>query len=126
MNNTAWFKKYEGDLTTKGIEAEFNPAGDNLVTIEIIGVPKEFQGQGVGSKIMNTLISKADDLGVTLQLRPAASSTHSRAKLIKFYSKFGFIENKGANQNPDLQYMYRLPKKNETFVEKILREANYK
>lgn len=108
------FKQFETTLLRKGFEAEFNPVNNHLVTIEIIGIPKSMQGKGCGSKIMNQLCSMADKFGVMLQLRPAASSTHSRSKLINFYSKFGFIENKGSNKNPTCQYehgMYRLPKK---------------
>jgi len=110
LNNLGWFKQYEQQLTSQGFEAEFNPVNDKLVTIEIIGVPKDKHGQGHGSQIMNNLCNKADELDVVLQLRPAASSTHSRGKLIKFYSKFGFIENKGSNKDENYQYMYRLPK----------------
>lgn len=105
-----WFKQYEHTLTNKGIEAEFNLVNDKLVTIEIIGVPEGQHGEGIGTGIMNTLCKKADELGVVLQLRPAASSTHSRTKLIKFYSKFGFVQNIGSNKNDKYQYMYRLPK----------------
>jgi GNAT superfamily N-acetyltransferase len=110
INNLSWFKQYEQELISQGLEAEFNPVNDNLVTIEIIGVPKDKHGQGHGSQIMKNLCDKADQLGIVLQLRPAASSTHSRGKLIKFYSKFGFVENKSSNMNSDYQYMYRLPK----------------
>jgi len=118
----SFFSNYQQELESQGIEAEFIEVSPKLVTIEIIGIPKKFQGQGLGSKIMNNLISYADKNNIVLQLRPAASSTHSRTKLIKFYSKFGFIENKGQNTNPDYQYMYRLPKKS-SFTEKILKEA---
>jgi len=120
-----WYKKYEKELIDQGFEAEFNIAGDNLITIEIIGVPKEMHGKGYGSIIMNNLINYADKNNIVLQLRPAASSTHSRAKLIHFYSKFGFIENKGKASNDNYQYMYRLPKnaKVDSLVEKILKEV---
>lgn len=109
-SKTNWFKKYEKSLLDQGFEAEFNPVNDETVTIEIIGVPKEKHGQGYGSKIMNQLINYADKSGVILQLRPSASSTHSRSKLINFYNRFGFIENKGENKKDELQYMYRIPK----------------
>lgn len=123
--NLSWYKKYEKELIDQGFEAEFNIAGSNLITIEIIGVPKEMHGKGYGSIIMKNLINYADANGIVLQLRPAASSTHSRAKLINFYKKFGFIENKGKSSNDNYQYMYRLPK-NEmvgNLVEKILKES---
>ena len=118
----SFFSNYQTQLESQGIEAEFIEVSNKLVTIEIIGIPKKLQGQGLGSKIMNNLISYADKNKIVLQLRPAASSTHSRSKLIKFYSKFGFIENKGPNSNPNYQYMYRLPKKS-SLVEKIIKES---
>ena len=89
IDNLNWFKTYEKELTDNGFEAEFI-INDGVVTIEIIGVPKHLHGSGIGTKIMNKLSEKADELGIVLQLRPAASSTHSRKKLINFYSKFGF------------------------------------
>lgn len=106
---TSWFKQYQSSLENRGFEAEFNPVSDNLVTIEIVGIPKQLQGKGYGSKIMISLCSEADKEDIVLQLRPSASSTHSRGKLIKFYSKFGFVENKGDNKKEEYQYMYRLP-----------------
>lgn len=104
-----WYKRFENKLLDQGFEAEFNPVDDSTVTIEIIGIPKEKHGQGYGSKIMNKLTSYADKNDIVLQLRPSASSTHSRSKLINFYQKFGFIENKGKDENEKYQYMYRLP-----------------
>jgi hypothetical protein len=107
-DNLNVFKDYENSLVNDGFEAEFNIENDKLVTIEIIGVPKKLHGQGYGTKIMNHLCSLADSHGVTLQLRPSASSTHSRTKLINFYSKFGFVVNKDLSNG--YQYMYREPK----------------
>lgn len=104
------FREYQNKLDNQGFEAEFNVVNSNLITIEIIGVPKELHGQGYGSKIMNQLCKMANSLNVTLQLRPSASSTHSRTKLIDFYKKFGFVENKDNNLRSEYQYMYRLPK----------------
>jgi Acetyltransferase (GNAT) domain len=120
LENTNPFKQYEQELLTKGFEAEFNPVNDNLVTIEIIGIPKKLHGQGYGTKIMKDLCNLADQKNITLQLRPAASSTHSRTKLIRFYSKFGFVENKGENENPNYQYMYRKP---QGLNEQVINEA---
>lgn len=108
--NIDWFTRYQNELESDGFEAEFNPVNDKLVTIEIIGIPKSLHGHGYGTKIMNQLCTSADNLKIVLQLRPSASSTHSRGKLINFYSKFGFVENKGENLRPEYQYMYRLPK----------------
>lgn len=116
------FKQYEQELLSKGFEAEFNTLNDKLVTIEILGIPKELHGQGLGTQIMTKLCSMADEQGVVLQLRPSSSSTHSRAKLIKFYSNFGFVQNIGLNKNNAYQYMYRLPKSNTNLNEEILTE----
>ena len=105
-----WLKRYERQLLDRGIEAEFIFVSDELVTIEVIGMRKEQQGKGIGSEIMKTLTTFADKFGITLQLRPSASSTHSRTKLIQFYKKFGFVENKEENIHSLYQYMYRLKK----------------
>lgn len=123
-------KQYERELSKNGIILETIPESDNLLTIEIIEVPERLHNQGIGSKIMRNLCNYADKNDIVLQLRPAASSTHSRGRLIKFYSKFGFIINKGENLNDKYQYMYRIPKEEMImqesikFVKKILKEAN--
>lgn len=122
VNRTQVFKNYERKLDSQGFEAEFRIVNDHLVTIQIIGMPKRLQGKGYGSAIMNTLCKLSDQTGITLQLKPAASSTHSRTKLIRFYSHFGFIENKSENQNENYQYMYRFPKKQ--LQEKLLKEKS--
>lgn len=111
INNTQAFKNYEQKLESEGFEVDFRIVSDSLVTIQIVGMPKSMQGKGYGSIIMNNLCKLSDQTGITLQLKPAASSTHSRTKLIRFYSHFGFIENKGENKNDEYQYMYRFPKK---------------
>jgi 2'-5' RNA ligase len=121
--STSSFKQFQSSLIKKGFEAEFNSVNNYLVTIEIIGIPKQLHGKGYGSKIMSTLCEMADRSDTTLQLRPSASSTHSRGKLISFYSKFGFVENKGNNRTDKFQYMYRRPK--HQLVEKILRDTGF-
>lgn len=104
-----WIKKYEKELNSMGIEAEFNIVNDKLITLEILGMRKEQQGRGIGTKIMKRIILFADLVGVTLQLRPSTSSTNSRTMIIKFCKKFGFVENKGIDRNDNFQYLYRLP-----------------
>jgi len=66
----------------------------------IIVKPDELK-QGKGTKAMNQLIELADRHQRKLWLSPGKKDpyhkTTSRARLVRFYKRFGFIENKGRN-----------------------------
>lgn len=70
---------------------------------------------GVGTNVMNEVIAYADSVGKRIELTPAekgdyAGKTKSKAKLVKFYKKFGFVENKGKNKDYEIsESMYREP-----------------
>ncbi len=110
MKNYDKIVQYQEKLSKDNIYLETEIENDNLLTIEIIEVPRKYQHTGIGTSIMNMLCEYADKNDIVLQLRPAASSTHSRTKLIKFYLKFGFKINKGENENDEYLFMYREPK----------------
>jgi GNAT superfamily N-acetyltransferase len=61
------------------------------------------RSQGVGTKAMEELIAYADQLGKRITLSPGlpddAQGTTSRSRLVKFYKRFGFKENKGRNRD---------------------------
>lgn len=64
---------------------------------------------------MQRLIDFADIHQVRLQLSPAKPEdglgTTSRDRLVRFYKRFGFVENKGSNRDPTvLAQMLRRPK----------------
>jgi 8-oxo-dGTP pyrophosphatase MutT (NUDIX family)/GNAT superfamily N-acetyltransferase len=66
-------------------------------------VPKAERKKGVGSRFMERLCEMADKAGVMISLTPAMKDdgfgTTSRTRLIQFYKRFGFRENKGRNKD---------------------------
>lgn len=89
-------------------------------TLESIRVPRD--SVGIGTRFMNSLVNWADDNGVLLMLSAARKGEmrskdniykepSSNKRLIEFYKKFGFIENRGRNKRFDISdTMYREPK----------------
>lgn len=87
----------------------------NLELASIV-VPKEERKQGTGTAFMEDLVAFADASGKTVELTPATRDdvhgTTSRGRLVKFYKRFGFVENKGRNKDFTLRsdVMFREPK----------------
>lgn len=75
--------------------------GDIKVSSLIIA--KDKRNQGIGTAFMNDLIDYADTNNKRIVLSPGdrddRHGTTSRTRLIKFYKRFGFIENKGRNKD---------------------------
>lgn len=71
--------------------------------LNMIAVPRERQGQGVGSAAMQEIADYADRNGLRLVLRTGEKDdgfgTTSRNRLKSFYKRFGFVENKGRNKD---------------------------
>jgi GNAT superfamily N-acetyltransferase len=87
----------------------------NEIQLSDLVVPKEMRGQGVGSGFMRELADLADDLGKRVTLSPAVRDDHvgttSRSRLVDFYKRFGFVENKGRKKDFAVSdSMYRDPK----------------
>jgi len=78
-----------------------------------IELPKEVRGQGIGTDIMDDLISGADAEGATISLTPDTSfGGSSVSRLNNFYKQFGFVDNKGKNKDFSTRNtMYRVPLK---------------
>lgn len=89
--------------------------GNDLYLDSII-VDKKDQGKGLGTKALKQLISYADQTGKRIILTPGLPNkehgTTSRNRLVKFYKKFGFKENKGRSIDFAMGAgkMYRDPK----------------
>lgn len=66
-------------------------------------VAKGNRKKGIGSAFMESLVSIADREGLTITLTPGSRDdkhgTTSRKRLVKFYKRFGFVENKGRNKD---------------------------
>lgn len=90
--------------------------GNDLV-LHHITLPRNKRNQGHGSLIMRSLVAHADERGMRMRLTPALKDdnwgTTSRARLVRFYKRFGFVENKGRNKDFTLGpvEMYRDPKR---------------
>jgi GNAT superfamily N-acetyltransferase len=83
----------------------------NSIFLSDIYMKPQFKGKGWGTKIIKELVKFADDKKLPNQLIPATDSLKQSSinRLIRFYKKFGFIENKGNPQFDDMG-MYRMPK----------------
>lgn len=97
--------------------------GRQFVSIDEVFVPEAQRGRGYGSDAMRQIVDWADGNGVHLQLaadssvRGAKGSAAADKRLIQFYKRFGFVENKGRNKDFTLggptqrNVMYRQPAK---------------
>ena len=89
----------------------FDSRGD--LKLDSIIIPKEKQGRGMGSQILNDIVSFADITNKRVILTPGQKDdkhgTTSRGRLVKFYKKFGFVENKGKDYSIS-ESMFRTPK----------------
>lgn len=89
--------------------------GDDIYLSSII-VGRDKQKRGLGSKAMEKLTQYADEHGKRVILTPAIQDrihgTTSRARLVRFYKQFGFVESKGKNIDYEIGAgkMYRDPK----------------
>lgn len=84
------------------------------ISLNMIEVPKADRKQGIGSAVMNDLIEYADQYNKRILLTPGLQDdrhgTTSRTRLVKFYKRFGFVENKGRNKDFGISDgMYREP-----------------
>lgn len=95
--------------------AKFNINLTHLGDLKLhdIIVPRGKRGEGLGTKAMTALCELADREGLRIVLEPASKTpgaTTSRARLVRFYKRFGFVENKGRNKDFEIMIgMYRQP-----------------
>ena len=83
-----------------GLVLHFNgSASSGYVTLENISVPKDMRGQGIATKVMKELVKEADANGWDMALTPSSDFGSSKARLVKFYSSFGFVPNSGRNKD---------------------------
>ncbi len=85
------------------------------LALGILEIPKADRKKGIGTAVMQDLVDYADDLQKRIVLTPSGRNldvgTTSRGRLVKFYKRFGFVENKGRNKDFEISDgMYRLPK----------------
>jgi len=92
------------------------PKNDGTIELLRLEVPRGSRLRGIGTAILSELVAWADANQRTLTLQVAERDpklgTTSRARLIKFYRRFGFVRNRGRHKRFDLSIyatMYREP-----------------
>jgi ribosomal protein S18 acetylase RimI-like enzyme len=117
-----FYRRIMGETSVKEIMKKWKSAGvyleifenDKTITLSNIAVSKELRKQGIGSQIMTDLINYADRVRKRIELyteqKNDYNGTTSESRLIKFYKRFGFVENKGRNKDyTTTRNMYREP-----------------
>ena len=109
----AFADKVEKELELKSFDVFMRT--DGSLELNLLIVNPEARKKGTGSEAVKRLTKYADDNDYAIYVNPAVADdfqgTTSRSRLVKFYKRFGFVENKGRNK--DFTYrggMYRLPK----------------
>lgn len=64
-----------------------------------IVVPKEKRSEGIGTTVMNDIITYAKKNKKDIFLTPSSDFGGSKGRLIQFYKSFGFKDNKGGNRD---------------------------
>lgn len=81
--------------------------------IQSLIVPAARRKEGIGTRAMEAVCDFADEHGLRATLSPGihdAGSTTSRSRLVRFYKRFGFVENRGRRSDLSLSAgMYREP-----------------
>ena len=108
QENTSFIKelkeKYKNSFKTINIY-EYN----NKISIDLI-IAKE-QNSGEGTKLMKDICEYADKTKKIIILSPSDEFGGNKKRLIEFYKRFGFVENKGKDKDFEIfESMYRLPK----------------
>lgn len=85
------------------------------IKLNMLVVPRKQQKHGLGTAAMTALCRFADQHQRRIILTPASKDdnfgTTSRARLVAFYKRFGFVDNKGRKKDFELNDgMYRNPR----------------
>ena len=100
----------EKNVSVSLSKSKTESGGDAIILDKIIVNPNT-RNQGVGTELMNDLISKADNNNITLALTPSKDFGGNVTRLKKFYKSLGFVENKGTNKDFGFRETFiRLPK----------------
>lgn len=88
----------------------FLSENEDEINLSKVVVPKESRGTGIGSNFMKDLTEYADDKKKKIVLTPSSDFGGTKSRLIEFYKRFGFVENKGKNKDfSTRETMIRLP-----------------
>ncbi len=81
------------------------------ITLDKLIVPGGCRGRGLGSALMRDLLAYADRQGKQVRLTPSGAYGGAPRRLRRFYARFGFVRNEGAQRDPACgESMYRNPR----------------
>lgn len=104
--------KVKAELNLSKFDLTRTPKG--AILLRLLSTGKDNMSNGTGTKAMKMLCDYADKHRLQIVLTPSGKDerfgTTSKARLIEFYTRFGFVENKGKKENPTTtESMYRAP-----------------
>lgn len=83
---------------------------NGTISLSQIIVPKSQRKAGIGTTAMKALTDYADTTNQRIVLSPSSDFGGTVSRLIKFYKRFGFVQNKGRNKDfTTMETMIRLP-----------------
>jgi hypothetical protein len=84
---------------------------NKTLTVSKIVVPKENRNEGIGMRAMKAIADHADKHRLRVALTPSSNFGGNKSRLVKFYKKHDFVENKGRNKDfSTRETMYREPR----------------
>lgn len=93
-----------------GIRLDMAERRNGDIHLSRIVVPAGERERGTGTAFMNDLTEYADATGKRIILSPSNDFGGTKSRLIDFYKRFGFVENKGRNKDYEVsESMYREP-----------------
>jgi phage-related protein (TIGR01555 family) len=81
-----------------GLKLDMSDNGNTAILSRIV-VPKAERGSGTGSEVMKAVTEWADKAGRSIALSPSSDLGGNKNRLVDFYKRFGFVENKGRNKD---------------------------
>lgn len=100
---------------------------DGAINLAKIVVPEAERGTGKGTAAMQALLDYADRTGQRIDLTPSADFGGNKKRLIDFYKRFGFVENKGAAKDFTIsEAMYRPAQRVKTLQQADLESEAFK
>lgn len=96
LNQAPRLSEIVQQLETSGLKID---AYENkgIITLSKLIVPEGERSAGKGTAAMRALIDYADQTGQHVTLSPSADFGGNKKRLVEFYKRFGFVENKGKN-----------------------------
>lgn len=109
--------RISANLERAGIKNDVSE-NSGLIRIHRMVVPADKRNQGLGSGAMQQLVNYADQTGKRIALSPSTDfGSSSVSRLKDFYRRFGFVDNKGRDQDLAVsETMIREPKPQVNFM----------